>query len=327
VDVVADSEGRVIDRLRLSVTDRCDQRCSYCMPPCGVEKIPREELLTIEEMAMTACLFVQHVGIRAIRLTGGEPLLRAGVLDLVGQLASLGLDDLAMTTNGQMLERLAGPLADKGLMRVNVSLDSLDPSAYERITRGGDLQRTLDGIRAALSAGLTPLKVNTVVLRGVNDNEIADIASWGVETGVEVRFLELMPIGVALPDHEQLFVPATEIISRLKEAFALTGQPVETTSTAKIYEVVRPDGITGRIGVISPQTDSFCARCRRLRLTTTGRLLTCLHADRGVDLAPLIRAPSGLDVERFVAAVLQAVADKPACRPGSRRSSMHAVGG
>ncbi len=318
---------RRVDRLRLSVTDRCDLRCTYCMPACGVRKVPRADVLTIEEMARVASLMVERFGIRSVRLTGGEPLIREGIERLVGLLSGLGLEDLALTTNAQRLRGVARELRDRGLMRVNVSLDTLDPRRFEALTGGGDLVPTLAGIEAALEADLRPVKINAVVLAGVNDGEIEAIARYGLERGCEVRFLELMPIGVARAPHASLFVPAGRILDRLAAAFRLDALDAPAGSTARLWHADDGAGLRGRIGVISPETEPFCAQCGRMRLTTSGRLLGCLHEEGGVDLRAGLRAAGGSDDEAVAAAIERAIVTKPACRSGSRRSPMHVVGG
>lgn len=325
--MVADGAGRVIDHLRLSVTDRCDQRCTYCMPLRGVQKVARSQVFSIEEMVHVCRVLVESFGVRFVRLTGGEPLLRAGVLELTRRIASLGVDDLAMTTNATRLSTMAHDLAAAGLRRVNISLDSLDPGTYRRITRNGDLGSVVAGIDAALDAGLVPLKTNTVVLRGVNDSEVATIARWVLERGAEPRFLELMPVGVASGGHDKIFYPASEILSRLEREFESVEGPVGSTPTATMYEVRSADGIRGRVGLITPQTLPFCDRCGRIRLTTEGRLLPCLHEDAGVDLAEALRAPGGVDDDLLRRLIGDGIAMKPICRAGSRKSPMHAVGG
>jgi cyclic pyranopterin phosphate synthase len=311
----------------MSVTDRCDLRCTYCMPACGVQKVPRADVLTIEEMARVAAIMVEGFGIRRIRLTGGEPLIREGLERLVGMLAALELDDLALTTNAQRLRGVARELRARGLMRVNVSLDTLDPRRFETISGGGDLAPTLAGIEAALEADLRPVKLNAVVLRGVNDDEIAALARFGLERGCEVRFLELMPIGVAAGPHDSLFVPAARILDRLASAFRLEPLEAPPGSTARLFSADDGAGRAGRIGIISPETEPFCSHCGRMRLTTSGRLLGCLHEEEGIDLRQGLRAPGGPDDEVVAAAIERAIASKPACRAGSRRSPMHVVGG
>ncbi|MBW2260582.1 MAG: GTP 3',8-cyclase MoaA [Deltaproteobacteria bacterium] len=318
---------RRVDRLRLSVTDRCDLRCTYCMPACGIAKVARRRVLTIEEMAHLASLMVSRFGIRAIRLTGGEPLIREGVERLVSLLSGMGLEDLALTTNAQRLAGVARELKARGLMRVNVSLDTLDPHRFSTLTGGGDMAPTLAGIEAALVAGLGPVKLNAVVLGGVNDDEIERIARYGLERGCEVRFLELMPIGVARRPHASLFVPAVRILDRLAASFRLEALDAPYGSTARLWSADDGAGLRGRIGVISPETVPFCSQCGRLRLTTEGRLLGCLHEEGGVDLRDGLRAPTGPDDEAVVSAIARAIESKPACRSGSRRSPMHIVGG
>jgi cyclic pyranopterin phosphate synthase len=293
------------------------------MPSCGVEKIERRQLLTIEEMAHVAEVMVERFGIRAIRLTGGEPLIREGLGSLVSLLARLDIADLAMTTNAQGLASAAADLKSRGLLRVNISLDTLDATRFAQMTGGGLIARTLDGIDAALEAGLTPVKLNMVVMRGLNEDEIVKIARWGLGRGCEVRYLELMPIGVARPSHASLFVKASEVLAVLSRDFALERLGAEPGSTAVLYEA---DG-RGRIGIISPQTEPFCSECGRMRLTTEGRLLGCLHEEGGVDLKEALRAPGGPDDEALGEAIARAIAAKPECRSGTRRSPMYNVGG
>lgn len=324
---VGDGAPRRVDRLRLSVTDRCDLRCSYCMPREGVSKLPRRSVLTIEEMVHVASLLVEEFSVRAVRLTGGEPLIRSGIERLVGLLGRLALDDLAMTTNGQRLARMAADLKRRGLVRVNVSLDTLEPDVFADLTGGGVLARTLEGIDAALAEDLSPVKLNAVVLRGINEGEVARIARYGLERGCEVRFLELMPIGVAGEPHGELFVPAPEILESLSGAFDLEPLPFQEGSTSRIHLADDSRGTRGRIGIISPQTEPFCETCGRLRLTTEGRLLGCLHEEGGVDLRDALRVPAGPDRAALAGAIERAIAAKPACRAGVRASPMHVVGG
>lgn len=317
-------EPRRVDRLRLSVTDRCDLRCNYCMPASGVAMVERRLILTIEEMAHVASVMVERFSIRAIRLTGGEPLIRAGLGRLVSLLARLQIEDLAMTTNAQRLASKAVDLGNRGLGRVNVSLDTLDPVKFGGLTGGGDIRRTIEGIDAALEAGLGPVKINVVVMRGVNEDEIVDLARWGLGRGCEVRFLELMPIGVARESQAALFVPASEVLDRLSAVMELEAAPAERGATARLWSV--GDG-QGRIGIISPQTEPFCSECGRMRLTTDGHLMGCLHQEGGVDLRDALRTPAGPDDELLEKAIGLAVAMKPECRNGSRRSPMYVVGG
>lgn len=297
------------------------------MPVKGVHKVARSQVLSIEEMVHVCRILVESFGVRNVRLTGGEPLLREGVLDLTERIAGLSVDDLAITTNGQRLASAASDLARAGLMRVNVSLDSLDAGTYRRITRSGDLEHVIRGIDAALEAGLTPVRTNTVVLAGVNDSEVARIARWALQRGLQPRFLELMPVGVAARGYQGIFTPADEILARLRDGFSRVEGPVGNTPTATLYEVGGPDDVSGRVGLITPQTHPFCDRCGRIRLTTGGRLLPCLHDDAGVELAPVLRSGSSDQDERLRELVRRAIEMKPACRPGSRKSPMHAVGG
>ncbi|MBI2441416.1 MAG: radical SAM protein [Lentisphaerae bacterium] len=207
--------------LRISVTDRCQLRCVYCMPLTGVPKLAPSEILTFEEIVRFVHAMQERFDLRKVRITGGEPLVRHGIVDLVAMLAELGLPDLALTTNGQFLAEQAPALQRAGLRRVNVNLASINPETYQAITRGGDLNRTLAGIRAALNAGLSPVKINVVVLRGLNDGEVADLAHLGLALGCHVRFLELMPIGCAKAEFHERFVSSAEVRGKLDEMFRL----------------------------------------------------------------------------------------------------------
>ena len=245
-----------------------------------------------------------------MRLTGGEPLLRAGLDRLVAMLAAAGAADLALTTNGQRLAEMAGPLKQAGLNRINISLDSLSPATFAAITRGGILEKTLAGIAAARRAGLDPVKLNMVVMRGENDHEVADLVRFAVEHGCQMRFLELMPIGVAAAGFEDRFVSSAEVLERLAGEFALTELPVDPRSTSRNFVAEDQSGRWTTIGFISPSSQPFCAGCRRLRLTAAGVLLGCLARPTGIPIAPLLRSGSELDAEALVAAVEQALGMK-----------------
>ena len=313
--------------LRVSVTDRCDERCLYCRPPEGVALVSHEEVLRLEEILHFVRFVRDRFGLALVRLTGGEPLLRRGLADLVRGLDGLGLPDLAMTTNGQRLAEMARPLRRAGLRRVNVSLDSLDPDTYRRLTRGGDLARTLRGIAAARDAGLAPVKLNTVVLRRINDEEVAALARFGLEQGCEVRFLELMPIGEAAPRHARWFVSSAEVRRRVAGTMHLEPLAEEPGSSSRTFLARGQDGRTGRVGFVSPCSEPFCDGCRRLRLTTTGRLLGCLGQRRGVDVRAALRAPGGPDEADLDRAVREALRAKQAARHFAEQEPMLRIGG
>jgi cyclic pyranopterin phosphate synthase len=287
---LVDGYGRVHTDLRISVTDRCNFRCTYCMPADGLDWLPREELLTFEELERIARLMVERHGIRSIRLTGGEPTVRAHLPVLVQKLAALPVD-LSLTTNGATLGTVAGPLAAAGLRRVNVSLDSLEADRFATLTRRDQLGDVLDGIDAALAAGLAPVKVNVVVVRGVNDDEIVDLARFGRERGVTVRFIEFMPLDADGGWRGDLVVPQAEILARLAEVWPL--EPLTRgTEPAERHRYL--DG-GGEVGVIPSVTEPFCARCDRLRLTADGQLRSCLFGLDDHDLRGVLRSGASDD--------------------------------
>ena len=274
--------------LRVSLTERCSLSCLYCRRD-GEDAVPEEPVGFEDILALVGAL-ERGYGLSKVALTGGEPLLREGVTGLVRELVSLGLADVAVTTNAQRLAAHAFPLRRVGLHRVNISLDSLDPATYRRLTRGGTLERTLAGIDAALRAGFDLVKLNMVVLRGVNDREVVPVARFAFERGCRARFLELMPVGVAAARYDEWFVPSAEVQDRLAAEFELDLLPVEPGSSSRGWRARDRWGLEGIVGFISPCTEPFCAGCRRLRLTASGRLLGCLAQSEGVDVRPLLRA-------------------------------------
>jgi cyclic pyranopterin phosphate synthase len=281
---LADGFGRVHRDLRISVTDRCNFRCTYCMPAEGMDWHPRDELLTFEELTRIATVCVERFGFDSIRLTGGEPTVRAGLPVLVEQLAALPVD-LSLTTNGSTLAAQAGPLRAAGLDRLNISLDSLRADRFEALTRRDELPRVLDGIRAAVAAGFTPVKVNVVVVRGVNDDEIVDFARFGREEGVTVRFIEFMPLDADHRwSHEQV-VPSAEIAAAIDAVFP-TEPAHRGSDPAERHRYL--DG-RGEIGVIGTVTEPFCSSCDRVRLTADGQLRACLFSTDETDLRALLR--------------------------------------
>jgi cyclic pyranopterin phosphate synthase len=271
-----DSWGRVHTDLRLSVTDRCNLRCTYCMPEEGVEWLPRGDLLGVEEIERVARV-AYGLGVRSLRLTGGEPLLRPGLTEIVARVAAVGFDDLAMTTNAMSLARLAQRLADAGLRRVNVSCDSLDPSRFATIRRRGDLATVLAAMDAAERAGLSPVKVNVVVTEGVNDDEVVGFARFARQTGRVVRFIEYMPLDAQHAWDRHQVVAGAEIVQCISEVWPLeaVGGRGDDPAPADRYRFV--DG-GGEIGIIASVTDAFCGGCNRLRLTADGAIRNCLFA-------------------------------------------------
>ena len=280
-----DSFGRVHRDLRISVTDRCNFRCRYCMPADGLEWLPREELLSFEEIERVARLMVERYGISSIRLTGGEPTVRARLTTLVRMLAVLPVD-LSMTTNGATLKMVADDLAAAGLRRINVSLDSLRRDRFLELTLRDELTAVLDGIDAAIGAGFDPVKVNVVVMRGVNDDELVEFAEFGRERGVIVRFIEFMPLDADEAWSNNAVVTQSEIVSTIGEVFPLV--PVARTS-APATRFRYADG-GGEFGVVASVTRKFCDTCDRVRLTADGQFRNCLFAVDEFDLRGLLRA-------------------------------------
>lgn len=290
-----DRFGRRVTYLRISVTDRCNFRCVYCMPEEGIEHVPRPELLTYDEIVTIATVFARH-GVRRIRLTGGEPLVRAELGLLIEKLKSIdGIERVAMTSNAFLLGRHVEALREAGLDSVNISLDSLDPETFEKMTRIGDLQRVLDGIDAAIDAGFE-VKLNAVVVRGKNDHEVADLVEYAAQRGAIMRFIEFMPIGGDTDWGENACVPAQEIRDRLGERWEMIPDPSRYgTGPARYWRVHGPQTpSTGwPFGIISAVTECFCADCNRMRITPQGGLRACLADDREVNLRDALRlAPS-----------------------------------
>jgi GTP 3',8-cyclase len=294
-----DGFGRQVHDLRISVTDRCNFRCSYCMPREDMHWLPRSEILTFEEIERLATVFVERFGISSVRITGGEPTVRAHLPELVARLARLPVE-LSMTTNGATLDRLAGPLKQAGLRRVTISCDSLQPERFAGITGRAMLPEVLDGLDAAVAAGLFPVKVNTVLVRGVNDDEVLDLAGFGRERGVEVRFIEFMPLDGAGEWSAERVVPASEIVDRINAVYPL--EPAGAgggrgPEPADRYQY--RDG-AGHVGVIASVTRPFCSSCDRVRLTAEGSLRSCLFAVRERDLREVLRG-GGTDDDLAVA--------------------------
>ncbi len=284
---LVDRYSRVHDDLRISVTDRCNLRCVYCMPLEGMTFMARSELLTFEEIERVAGV-AHRLGVTSIRLTGGEPLVRKGLTDLVARLSALGFEDLALTTNAMQLAALAAPLVSAGLKRVNISCDSLRADRYESIRRRGDLATVLEAMDVAERVGLSPIKVNVVLIRGSNDDEILDFAAFARETGRIVRFIEFMPLDAQGEwDRDQL-VPGREVFEKIDAQWPL--EPVANLQGPAPAEQFRfVDGV-GRIGLISSVSQPFCGTCNRLRLTADGAIRNCLFSDDETTIRDIIRA-------------------------------------
>ena len=313
--------------LRISVTDKCEFRCLYCMPAEGVRRHSHDDILTFEQIVDFVRMARSEFALTKVHLTGGEPLVRRGTVDLVAMIAEVGVDDLALTTNACKLAALAGDLKNAGLHRVNVSLDSLDSVVFSTLTRGGRLRDVLDGVDSALDNGLGPIKFNTVVLRGYNHTRIAEMARWAVSRGCVIRFLELMPIGCAKSMFPSLFVPADEIRKQLAGAFELKAQPYSPGASTRYFEASAPDGAHGLVGLISGQSEPFCSSCRRLRLTSTGKLITCLARGEGPDIRALLRSDAPADRETLKRIVSDELAAKVHRGDFDTTHAMVAVGG
>jgi len=281
-----DAHGRAIQYLRISVTDRCDLRCRYCMSE-NMRFLPRNELLSLDELALVADRFVAR-GVRKIRLTGGEPLVRSDTLDLVRRIGSHlggGLDEVTLTTNGTRLAEHAGALADAGVRRVNVSIDSRDPATFRHITRHGDVAKVLAGIDAAQAAGLA-VKLNMVALKGLNEDEIAPMLAWAAERSLDLTLIETMPLGEIDEDRTDRFLPLTGVLADLRDRFELLPDTHRTGGPARYWRVA---GSTTRLGLITPLSANFCDGCNRVRLATDGKLYICLGHDEGVNLKAALR--------------------------------------
>jgi cyclic pyranopterin phosphate synthase len=302
--VLTDLHNRRIKYLRLSVTDRCNLRCRYCMPEEGVRKLEHNQILTFEQMHRIARLAIS-LGIEKIRITGGEPLVRKNLVSFLQNLARIeGLKELVLTTNGLLLRELAPELRRAGVHRLNISLDSLKPGTFATITRGGDLGKALDGISAAEQAGFPPLKINAVVIRGMNDDEVVNFAALTIRNPHQVRFIEYMPTRLA-PEWASAFVSGDEILNRISKVYPL--QPLPSAESAGPAKIFRIPGAMGTIGVIAPISRHFCASCNRVRLTASGTFKGCLFDNGGIDLKPYL--DRGDDELRTV--LMQAMQSKP----------------
>jgi cyclic pyranopterin phosphate synthase len=299
-----DTFGRVADDLRISVTDRCNFRCVYCMPAAGLPWLARDEVLSFEEIVRVTRILVEQCGVRTIRLTGGEPLVRKGIEQLTGMIADIHPSlDIAMTTNGILLEEKAATLKQAGLRRLNVSLDTLHADRFKDLARRDALDRVLRGLEAAKAAGFTPIKLNMVVMRGKNDDEIVDFARLAREEGYEVRFIEFMPLDADGIWSMDSVVASREIIDAIDREFPL--EPVRNQKPAPATSFRFRDGAKGGVGVIPSVSDAFCKVCNRIRLTAEGHLRTCLFSVVEHDVKGLLRnGASDDEIRDFVAAAV-----------------------
>jgi cyclic pyranopterin phosphate synthase len=306
-EILVDRFGRHVDYVRISITDRCDFRCLYCMSE-QMTFLPRAQILSLEEIHDIARAFVE-LGVRKIRITGGEPLVRRGALGLIEKIGHLdGLRELVLTTNGSQLERMAPILKRAGVGRINVSLDSLRPERFRAITRVGDLYQVIRGIDAAIAAGFERLKINAVVLKNRNRDEVVDLVKFAVDRGIDVSFIEEMPLGVVDGhDRAEEYCSSDEIRKQLEAVLPLIPSTETTGGPARYF---RFGGTQTRIGFISPHSHNFCSTCNRVRLTVEGRLLLCLGNEHSVDLKSVIRSHPG-DSMRLKQAIVEAMAIKP----------------
>ncbi|MHA7882179.1 GTP 3',8-cyclase MoaA [Nitratireductor rhodophyticola] len=302
-----DPFGRAIDYLRVSVTDRCDFRCVYCMAE-DMTFLPKRDLLSLEELDRLCTVFIEK-GVRRLRLTGGEPLVRKNIMHLVRQLSrhlkSGALDELTLTSNGSQLERFAGELADCGVRRINVSIDTLDPDKFHAITRWGRLEKVMRGIEAAEEAGLK-IKLNTVALKGFNEGEIPDMLRWAHGRGMDMTVIETMPMGEIDADRTDQYLPLSLLRAQLERQFTLKDIPFKTGGPARYVEVAETGG---KLGFITPMTHNFCESCNRVRITCTGMLYMCLGQDDSADLRAALRASEGNEL--LADAIDNAIARKP----------------
>lgn len=305
---LVDHYKRQINYLRISITDRCNLRCSYCMPLEGVSHLNHEDILSYEEIVRIARIAVKE-GITKIRITGGEPLIRKGVVNLTGWLSQLDeIEDLSMTTNGILLSEFAQPLNKAGLKRVNVSMDTLKPDLFKKITRGGELSRVWEGIETASKAGLNPIKINVVAIKGFNEDEILDFAELTLDHDYQIRFIEFMPVGPGNGWHQEKYLNCFNIREIIEKSYTLKSisNKKNTRGPADLY---RLEGAKGIIGFINAISGHFCSDCNRLRLTADGKLRPCLFSDEEIDIKLALR--SGDSDEELTALLHSAIFSKP----------------
>lgn len=302
-----DRFNRVVNYVRLSVTDRCDFRCVYCMSE-DMQFVPRARILTLEELGLVARAFAE-LGVTKIRLTGGEPLVRRNVLQLFQEIGSLpGVNELVLTTNGSQLPHMAKDLQQAGVKRINISLDSLRADRFQALTRVGSLDKVLDGIAAARQAGFKRIKLNSVILKNRNHDEVVDLVRFAIDHELDISFIEEMPLGVTTDhDRAEAYYSSDQILSDLRESFDLIATPEQTGGPSRYMRI--PETET-RVGFISPHSHNFCSTCNRVRVTAEGRLLLCLGQEHSVDLREVIRAHPG-DLERLKKTIVDAMQIKP----------------
>jgi cyclic pyranopterin phosphate synthase len=310
-----DRFGRTVDYLRISITDRCDFRCVYCMAEEMIF-LPRAHVLTLEEIYTLAKTFAE-LGVKKIRVTGGEPLVRKGALELLGNIGRIeSLNELVITTNGSQLETMATAIKEAGVKRINISLDTLDVDKFKAITRTGDLQQVLRGIQAAKSVGFERIKINAVILKGRNHQEVGDLVRYAVDNGIDISFIEEMPLGVVgQHDRSEAYYSSDLIKSDLARKFSLMATADKTGGPSNYFRVA---GTQTRVGFISPHSENFCSTCNRVRLTVEGRLLLCLGNEHSVDLKKVLRANPG-----NMLILKQAIIDAMLIKPEKHEFNIH----
>lgn len=305
-----DQFGRTVDYIRLSITDRCDFRCVYCMAE-EMTFLPRDEVLSLEECARLVRIFV-GLGVTKVRITGGEPLVRKNALWLFEEVGKLqGLKELVLTTNGSQLESQAVALKKAGVKRINISIDSLKPERFKKITRTGDLNKVLAGLQASIHAGFDGIKINTVLMRGSNDDEAADLVQFAINQKIDISFIEEMPLGEVNHTRESTFVSNADTLKLLQGKYSLMPSTETTGGPARYWRVANSDGTSHtKIGFISPHSHNFCESCNRVRITCKGELYLCLGQEDKVDLMPLLREYPNDDAP-LIAAIIGSMSIKP----------------
>lgn len=302
-----DKHGRHIDYVRLSLTDRCDFRCVYCMAE-EMTFLPREQILSLEEIYKVALAFTE-LGVNKIRLTGGEPLVRNNVMSLIENIGRLpGLDELLLTTNGSQLAKMSGPLRDAGVNRINISLDSLNAEKFKKMTRTGKLEKVLKGVETAVATGFDSIRLNSVILRGINDHEIIDLLEYAMGLGINIAYIEEMPLG-NINDHERTdtMFSNEEVMAIISERYAIKPIEMSTAGPSRYFQI---EGSPTKVGFISPVSHNFCESCNRVRVTVEGRLLLCLGNEYSSDLRLLLREQPE-NTELLKQAIVEAMDIKP----------------
>ncbi len=305
--MLIDNFGRKVTYLRISVTDRCDLRCVYCMSE-EMEFVPHKQLLTLEELTRIGTAF-SELGVNKIRITGGEPLIRRNILKVFNELGQCdNITDLTLTTNGTQLTKYAQQLKQAGVTRINISLDTLKPERFKRLTRVGDINKTLDGIDAAIKQNFNKVKINAVILKNRNHDECADLVKFAIDRGADITFIEEMPLGVITEhDRAEAYYSSDQILQDLEQTFTLTPSTANTGGPSKYHQVANTNS---RVGFISPHSHNFCSDCNRVRLTAEGRLLLCLGQEHSVDLRRVVRSNPAND-EALRKAIIDSMSIKP----------------